>query len=105
MDMNSFFRSQTYLQLAKEQAIKSGYNPTKLSLADDGIHKLMYETPQGRNVKFGRLGYGDYLYYKTFEPDIAKMKREIFQKSHGAISKKYSLGKYSPNELALKINW
>ena len=103
--MDDFFKSQKYLRLAKEQAMKSGYNPNKLSLATNGVHKLTYETPEGKKVNFGRLGYGDYLYYKSFQPDIADQKRTVFQKSHSAISKKYGLGKYSPNELALKINW
>jgi hypothetical protein len=103
--MDTFFKSQKYLRLAKEQASKSGYNPNKLSLATNGVHKLTYETPDGKKVNFGRLGHSDNIYNQIFQPDIAEQKRNRFQKSHGAISKKYGLGKYSANELALKINW
>jgi hypothetical protein len=35
----------------------------------------------------------------------ADQKRNTFQKSHRAMSKEYGLKKYSPNELALNINW
>ena len=42
---------------------------------------------------------------KQIEKGTADKKRKIFHKSHDAITKKYNLGVYSPNELALKILW
>lgn len=102
--MNAYHKSQQFLRDAKRVASSRGYNPDALELAKDGEHKLTYHSPEG--IKhFGRIGYGDFLYYKRFEPEIANDKRRRFRASHGAMSKKYQLGKYSANELAINILW
>lgn len=102
--MNTFHKSEEFLQKAKSRASATGYDPNALSLATDGIHKLSYQAPLGK-INFGRRGYGDYIWYSNYEPKIAEQKRRVFQKSHGAMSRIYGLGKYSANELALKILW
>jgi site-specific DNA-adenine methylase len=99
-----------YLTVAKHLAKSKGYDPSKLSFASDGEHKLLYDSPQGLR-KFGRVGYGDFIIWSYLErmgkvPEgTAKKKREVFHKSHRAMSKEYGLTKYTPNELALNINW
>lgn len=102
--MNSFHKSEEFLQKAKYRAKATGYDPNALSLATDGRHKLSYQSPLGK-VNFGLRGYGDYIWYSNYEPEIAEQKRRVFTKSHGAMSRIYNLGKYSANELALKILW
>ena len=102
--MDKFHQSNEFLEAARKAAKKSGYNPNQLFLAKNGVHKLTYHSPLGLR-HFGRLGYGDFLYYQKFEPQIADMKRRVFRKSHSAISTKYALDKYSPNELAINILW
>jgi hypothetical protein len=102
--MNQYHKSESFLNDAKAIANKRGYDGNKLHLADNGTHKLMYESPDGKRY-FGRLGYGDFLYYSRFQPSIANRKRMIFRRSHGAMSRIYRLGKYSPNELAINILW
>lgn len=99
-----YFKSNLFLQDAKENARRNGYDPSKLELSDDNIHKLIYHSPEGLK-RFGRLNYGDYLYYKRFNPQIAEQKRHVFRSSHGAMSKIYNLNKYSPNELSINILW
>ena len=102
--MEAYHKSKLFLKDAKTQAVKSGYNPDFLELGSDGKHKLTYRSPEG--IKhFGLLGYGDYLYYKRYEPKIARQKRYTFRTSHKAMSRLYGLGKYSPNELAINILW
>lgn len=101
----SYWKSQQFLSDAKANAQKNGYDPSKLSLATDNTHKLQYLTPDNKIVKFGRLPYKDYLYYKRYEPTIASQKQNTFRKSHGAISKLHNLGKYSANELSINILW
>lgn len=99
-----------YLDKAKKVAEKEGYDPNKLSLANNNDNKLKYESPEGIKY-FGKAGYGDFLIwsFKENRGDVkegyAKMKRNVFRKSHGAMSKMYHLGKYSPNELSIKILW
>jgi hypothetical protein len=93
-----------YLKEAKRRARLTGYDPDKLSVATDGVHKLEYDSPEGK-VKFGRMGYGDYIIYSKYDKDLAEKKRHTFRASHGKISEIHNLGKYSANELAINILW
>lgn len=99
-----------YMTVARHLAKSKGYDPDKLSFASDGDHKLVYDSPEGIR-KFGKVGYGDYIIYSYLErmgkvpKGTADSKRDRFHKSHRAMSKEYGLKKYSPNELALNINW
>ena len=40
--MDAFHKSAEFLRLAREVASKRGYDPAKLELDDDGVHKLVY---------------------------------------------------------------
>ena len=102
--MNAYHTSNQFLEDARKVALSRGYQPDRLTLANDGVHKLTYESPKGIR-HFGRRGYGDYLYYSRYEPQIANRKRIVFRRSHGAISRIHQLDKYSPNELAINILW
>jgi len=102
--MEAYHKSNQFLKDARVVARRRGYNPDFLQLSNDGVHKLMYRSPAGLK-RFGRMGYGDYLYYKRFHPEIANQKKHVFRTSHKEISKLHDLGKYSPNELAINILW
>jgi DNA adenine methylase len=99
-----------YMTVARHLAKSKGYDPEKLAFASDGDHKLLYDSPEGLR-KFGKVGYGDFIIWSYLErmgkvpKGTADQKRNTFQKSHRAMSKEYGLKKYSPNELALNINW
>ena len=94
----------------KLNAKKNKYDPKLIDYAMDDVHKLKYSSPDGVKY-FGRVGYGDFLIYKLLEglkkveKGTADKKRNVFHKSHEAITKKNNLGVYSPNELALNILW
>lgn len=100
--------SDAYLKEAKKLAKSSGYDPSKVSLSSDKNKKLQYKTPDGKDVKWGAVGYNDFIIYKHLEnvgkvdAGTSEKKRKVFKTSHGAIKDK---GKYSPNQLALNINW
>ena len=102
--MQSYHKSDLFLRDAKRNAKARGYNPDLLELASDGVHKLTYNSPKGIR-HFGRRGYGDFLYYSRYVPEIAAKKRLRFRASHKAISQIHNLDKYSPNELAINILW
>lgn len=102
--MDKYHHSSLFLEDAKKAAQRTGYDPDLLELATDGVHKLSYQSPEGLK-HFGRLGYGDHLYYSRYEPHIAEKKRMVFRRSHGAIGVIHGLGKYSNNTLALRILW
>lgn len=117
MDDFDFWKSNYFLNKAKQQARKTGYDPNNLYIADNKKNKLYY-LHDDKKIYFGRLGYGDFIYYSSdefkktgkFDNDsdykkFALQKRNTFRKSHNEITKKFDLGKYTPNELALKILW
>jgi len=88
---------QQYMRMAKESAKKAGYDQSLLTFSTDGIHKLDYN-----GTKFGRVGYKDYIIYKLSDPKKAEQAKERYHKSHSQINDD---GKFSPNQLSLKINW
>ena len=102
--MQSYHKSEQFLRDARHVAEKRGYDSAKLELATNGVNKLTYHSPNGLR-HFGRLGYGDYLWYSTYDKALANKKKAVFRRSHSAISEKYDLDKYSPNELAINILW
>jgi hypothetical protein len=100
-----------YLRVVKERAAERGYDPTTIRLATDGTHKVEIVTPTGQVVKFGKLGYGDYILY-TYAESIhevpegtADKKRDVFHASHEAIKGDWRSRKYSRNRLALSLLW
>jgi hypothetical protein len=102
--MDAFHNSQEFLKAAKGAAKRTGYDPAKLDLARDSTHKLVYESPEGVR-RFGARGYGDFIYFSKFEPQIADQKRQSYRKRADGITRKYGYNKYSPNELAKAILW
>lgn len=99
-----------YLKKMKANAKKNKYDPKLVDWALDDVHKLKYTSPEGVK-KFGRVGNKDNFIYKHLEKKkevekgTAKMMRDRFHKSHGAITEKHNLGIYSPNELSIYILW
>ena len=101
---------EDYLLTVKHLASKYRYDPEKISFSLDGKHKLVYDSEKGP-VKFGAVGYGDFLIWKFLEKrgkvekGLADKKRDTFVKSHSAMGEKYDLGSLSPNTLAIRILW
>lgn len=100
-----------YLAKVKAKAKKAGYDPKKLSFCRDGVHKLQYETPDEKMVKFGRVGYGDFLIWSFLERNgkvekgEAKKRKKAYLKRASAIKGDWEEDKHSPNNLAMKILW
>ena len=101
----------TYMRDVRKAAKKAGYDPDMVGFSDNGTHKLEVHTPDGRTVRFGRVGYGDFLLWTHMEkrgkapPGTSTMKRRVFRKSHSAIKGSWRQDKFSPNNLALAILW
>ena len=102
-----------YLQVAREQAEENGYeNFDELEFSMNGIHKLQIPNEEGKIIRFGRVGYGDFLIWSYLEakgkaPEgQADKKRNVFRKSHLALSEKRNItDPYAPNNLAINILW
>lgn len=100
-----------YLAKAKKKAKNEGYEPKRLFLATDGVHKLVYKTPEGKDVPFGSAKHGDHIIWSELEKkgDVplgtSETKRRVFRKSHEAMKGSWKSNPYSPNALALAILW
>jgi hypothetical protein len=94
-----------YLLAAQRAAKKAGYPYKLLGFADDGVHKLAIPNHDGHIVKFGRVGYGDYILWSNEDEDYAEQKKRTFHASHEAIKGNWKKDPFSPNSLALAILW
>lgn len=105
------FTPDAYLQQVRDVAEEKGYSPDDIMFSDDNEHKLMIATPDDKIIRFGRVGYGDYIIWSKLESNgevrkgYADMKRRVFTKSHSAIKGNWKSDKFSPNNLALKLLW
>jgi hypothetical protein len=101
----------SYLRIAQDRAKAAGLPYKLLGFADDGEHKLAIPNADGKMVKFGRVGYGDFILWSDAEArgevpkGYAKQKQRTFQKSHRAIKGDWKKDPFSPNNLALKVLW
>ena len=104
-------RPKGYLAKAKKKATEAGYDPSKLSLSKDGVHKLVYKTPEGKSVRFGSAEHGDHIIWSELEKKgevpsgTSDTKRRVFRKSHQAMKGLWRENPNSPNNLALAILW
>lgn len=100
-----------YLAEAKRKAKDAGYSPSRLSLCKDGIHKLVYRTPEEDLVHFGSAEHGDHIIWSRLEKQgkvpsgTAETKRRVFRTSHQAMKGSWKNNPYSANALALAILW
>jgi DNA adenine methylase len=100
-----------YLKIAKSTAKQAGYNPKNLYFSDKINSKLMIKNDEGKFIHFGKPNYNDYIIWSLLEKlkkvpkGYADKKRNVFQKSHSKIKGDWINDKFSPNMLALKINW
>lgn len=100
------FTVDEYLKKARAFARKAGYDPKKLKLSYDGVHKLSMTDNDGKEHLFGRAGYGDFIIWsKVRGAEFANKKRDTFIKSHSKIKGDWRANNYSPNNLALRILW
>lgn len=99
-----------YMKAVLQKAKQEGYDDP-IDYADDGVHKLQITTPDGRVVRFGRKGYGDFIIWTAKEKSgevpkgYAEQKRRVFHASHSKIKGNWKADPYSPNNLALRILW
>jgi hypothetical protein len=101
----------SYLEEAKKRAKANHYPYKLLGFSNDGVHKLQIPNKHGKIIRFGRVGYGDYIIWthqekaQKVEKGYADDKRDTFHKSHSKIRGEWKTNLFSPNNLALKILW
>ena len=100
-----------YLEVVRENARRCGYDPEAIEFSDNKTHKIQIRTPEGRIVRFGRVGYNDFHIWTHLERNnqvakgTAKSKRERFWKSHIKMGGDWKGDNFSPNWLALRLLW
>ena len=94
-----------YLNFAKFIAKNRNYDPNKIKISTDGIHKLEYD-----NIPFGRVGYKDKIIYCWLEindkvPEgTAKIKYTNYRKRAEKVMKRTN-NKYSRASLSYNLLW
>ena len=102
-------KDDAYLTLARKRARDAGIEG-RITYAPKP-HKLQIETPDGRVVKFGRQGYGDFLLWSRAEAEgkvpkgTADTKRRLYRARATKIKGDWKKDTYSPNNLAINILW
>jgi len=108
---NNSITPSEYLKKVRAVAEKYGYDSELLMFSDNDENKLMIITPDENVIRFGRVGYGDYIIWSHLESvgsvrkGYAEIKRRVFVKSHSAIKGAWKTNDFSPNNLALRILW
>jgi hypothetical protein len=93
--------NNNYLKMAKDYAKKAGYpDYNSLKFAEDDKHKL-----ELNGVKFGAVGYGDFIKYSFEDKQKAEKKRSAYLARATKIKGDWQKDKYSKNSLAINILW
>lgn len=94
-----------YLNFVKFIAKNRNYDPNKIKISTDGIHKLEYD-----DIKFGSVGYNDKIIYCWLEindklPEgTAKIKYTNYRKRAEKVMLK-TKSRYSPASLSYNLIW
>jgi hypothetical protein len=102
---------EEYLSRVRAKAKSEGYPYKLLGYADDSKHKFQIPNADGKIIRFGRDGYGDFHIWSALEASgkvakgYAENKRKVFHNSHNKIKGRWRSDLFSPNNLALKILW
>lgn len=96
---------QVYLRHARRFAKKYGYNPKNVMFADNNKNKLMILTDDGRKMRFGSVGNGDFILHTFENKDKGLKERQKYLARATKIKGNWRDDKFSANNLALKILW
>ena len=100
------FTLEKYLEIAKKNARKFGYNATFLKISDDPKYKLDYN-----GNKFGSAINNDYIIYKMMAykkmitRDEARKHRDAYIARASNIKGEWRSNPESKNNLAIRILW
>jgi hypothetical protein len=101
----------TYLRRIRASAREAGYDARDISLATDGVHKIVAIAPNGTAYYAGAVGYGDFHIWSMLEArgDVprgtAETKRRLYRARATKIRGKWYENPFSANSLALSLLW
>ena len=94
-----------YLALAKKKAKAQGLAENMLGFSGDEKHKLQIPNADGRLIRFGAVGLGDYLLYTLSHYASADKHRKSYLARATKIKGDWKNDPYSANSLAIHILW
>jgi hypothetical protein len=94
-----------YLAMAKKKAKAQGLADNMLGFSSDEKHKLQIPNADGRLIRFGAVGLGDYLIYTLSHDASADKHRKSYLARATKIKGDWKKDPYSANSLAIHILW
>jgi len=94
-----------YLALAKKKAKALGLADNMLGFSTDAKHKLQIPNADGRMIRFGAVGLGDYILYSLSGDKTADQHRSNYRKRATKIKGDWEKDPYSANNLAIGVLW
>ena len=95
----------TYLALAKKKAKALGLADNMLGFSTDEKHKLQIPNRDGKMIRFGAVGLGDYILYSLAHDKTADQHRSNYRKRATKIKGDWKDDPYSANSLAIGVLW
>jgi len=94
-----------YLALAKKKAKALGLADNMLGFSTDAKHKLQIPNMDGKMIRFGAVGLGDYILYSLSGDKTADQHRSNYRKRATKIKGDWEKDPYSANNLAIGVLW
>lgn len=94
-----------YLETAKKKAKALGLAANMLGFSSDEKHKLQIPNAEGKIVRFGAVGLGDYILYTLQKNPEAEKHRKAYLARATKIKGDWAKDPYSANSLAIGVLW
>lgn len=94
-----------YLEKAKKKAKALGLAANMLGFSSDDKHKLQMPNAEGKMIRFGAVGLGDYILYTLQKDPEAEKHRKAYLARATKIKGDWAEDPYSANSLAIGVLW
>jgi hypothetical protein len=94
-----------YLKKAKKNANALGLAGNMLGFSSDDKHKLQIPNADGKIIRFGAVGLGDYILYTLQKDEGAEKHRKAYLARATKIKGDWAKDPYSANSLAISLLW
>jgi hypothetical protein len=94
-----------YLEMAKKKANALGLAANMLGFSSDDKHKLQIPNADGKMIRFGAVGLGDYILYTLQKNPEAEKHRKAYLARATKIKGDWAKDPYSANSLAIGVLW
>jgi hypothetical protein len=96
---------EAYLDAVRQKAKAHGLAHKYLGFSDDDKHKLQIANADGKIIRFGAVGLGDFVLYSLSHSPTAEKSRKSYLARATKIPGDWKKDSYSPNSLAIAVLW